>query len=318
METGKKAGVLMFCLLAALLLPFQALAAGNIDLDQTCSLTVTALYEQEPVAGMRFDAYQVATVDEYGEWTVTEAYQAYSEQLDIRGKQDEAWQKIAQTLARDILLDREKKGDDSAVTNAEGVAAFGGISRGLYLVIGSGVESGEFVYSTSPFFVMLPQQDPEHNTWDYQVTARAKLARGPRITDYEAVKIWKDEGHEEQRPESITLQLLCDGAVYDTVALPHEGAWKYTWNGLEANHHWTVAEMPVEGYRTEDIRQEENTFFVTNRYDEPEQTQNPAPAGGQMLPQTGQFWWPVPLLLAAGLLLVIAGLLLRRGNRHGR
>jgi len=30
------------------------------------------------------------------------------------------------------------------------------------------------------------------------------------------------------------------------------------------------------------------------------------------LPQTGQLWWPVPVLAALGVVLVISGLLLRR------
>jgi len=31
------------------------------------------------------------------------------------------------------------------------------------------------------------------------------------------------------------------------------------------------------------------------------------------IPQTGQLWWPVPLLLAGGLALIAAGLIRRRG-----
>lgn len=38
---------------------------------------------------------------------------------------------------------------------------------------------------------------------------------------------------------------------------------------------------------------------------------------GEKLPQTGQLWWPVPVLLAAGLLFVVLGLVRRRGNAHG-
>ena len=39
---------------------------------------------------------------------------------------------------------------------------------------------------------------------------------------------------------------------------------------------------------------------------------------GNKLPQTGQLWWPVPVLLAVGLLFVILGLLRRRGNADGK
>ena len=34
------------------------------------------------------------------------------------------------------------------------------------------------------------------------------------------------------------------------------------------------------------------------------------------LPQTGQLWWPVPLLAAAGLVCLILGVLSRKRSRH--
>lgn len=53
--------------------------------------------------------------------------------------------------------------------------------------------------------------------------------------------------------------------------------------------------------------------------DNPVGPNNPTGPGGPTgptLPQTGQLWWPVPVLLAAGLLLVVIGLLRRRGTDH--
>ena len=38
---------------------------------------------------------------------------------------------------------------------------------------------------------------------------------------------------------------------------------------------------------------------------------------GPRLPQTGQLWWPVPLLASAGAALMAAGILRRRGGRRG-
>ena len=42
-------------------------------------------------------------------------------------------------------------------------------------------------------------------------------------------------------------------------------------------------------------------------------TSTPPSSGRTSLPQTGQLWWPVPLMLAVGLLLIAIGLLRRRG-----
>ena len=56
----------------------------------------------------------------------------------------------------------------------------------------------------------------------------------------------------------------------------------------------------------------------TEKPDNPDKPDNPGKPGngvpGNKLPQTGQLWWPVPVLIAAGFLLIIFGLIRRR--RH--
>ena len=303
--------VLLSVIAMFLLLPMQALAAGSIDLSHAHSLTVTAVYAQNPISGMKFDAYLISTVDECGELTVLDRYRDFADELDIRGKNDEAWRQMAQVLAREISLDMNLKPSRSAVTDADGVAKFADISMGLYLIVGSGVEKDGYVYSTSPFFVMLPEQDPSGNTWNYHVVANAKPGREPVKADFEVIKIWKDDCHKDRRPKSITINLICDGEVYDTITLPHNGAWSYTWESLETNHEWTVTEKRENGYQDPKVQQEGNTFIVTNTCSKP--TTPPQP-DKPTLPQTGQLWWPVPVLIAAGLLFVVIGLVRRRGT----
>jgi LPXTG-motif cell wall-anchored protein len=44
---------------------------------------------------------------------------------------------------------------------------------------------------------------------------------------------------------------------------------------------------------------------------------NPDEPGTPALPQTGQFWWPVPLLAAGGMMLFVLGYVMRRReNTH--
>lgn len=47
--------LLLGLLAAALLLPVGASAAGSIDLGHTQSLTITAVYADMPISGLRFD-----------------------------------------------------------------------------------------------------------------------------------------------------------------------------------------------------------------------------------------------------------------------
>ena len=76
-----------------------------------------------------------------------------------------------------------------------------------------------------------------------------------------------------------------------------------------------------EGYKVT-VTQEGITFVMTNTWDEPEKPpkpgepeepgtdipEDPVPEGpGPKLPQTGQLWWPVPLLALAGRALCLVG-----------
>jgi putative collagen-binding protein len=123
------------------------------------------------------------------------------------------------------------------------------------------------------------------------------------------IKRWDDAGYEQKRPDTITVTLLKDGTVYDTRTISRTDSWQYTWSGLPRYNPdgteivWTIQENAVPGYISS-IRETGDTFILTNT---PEH---------QKLPQTGLLWWPVPVLAAAGLLLLILGTLLKRKNDH--
>lgn len=304
MKICKRLSALVLCLLVVLLIPLSARAMDNIDTSKPVSLTVNAAYGGTPIAGMHFDAYRISTVDNCGELTVTDAYKQFGADLDIRGKNDEAWQTMAQTLSGYIAQGGITP-TISAETGENGIASFTGIVQGLYLVIGKNVVKDGYVYSTSPFFVMLPEQNATGSSWNYNVTAKAKPGQEPVRADYEVIKIWKDKGYLLKRPTEITITLLCDGKEYEKVTLSKDNNWKYTWKDLDTNHTWTVTEAKVDGYEKPDIKQEGNTFTVTNTRESP---------NIPYLPQTGQLWWPVPVLIAAGLFFVLIGLLRRKGS----
>ena len=113
------------------------------------------------------------------------------------------------------------------------------------------------------------------------------------------VKIWDDRGYEDRRPGAVRVTLLQNGAAYDTVTLSAANGWQYTWENLPQYDNygeitWTLREAAVSGY-VSGVRQNGHTFVLTNT---PER---------QKLPQTGVLWWPVPVLAAAGLALLVAG-----------
>lgn len=309
-----------------MLLPSNVLAAGSIDLNREVSLTISYQDKEKatPLIGAKFNIYLVATVDEYGELTVAEAFKQFN--IDIRGKDDEAWKQLASTIEGYVLRDKIAAAD-SGITDSEGKVSFPAsgkkLTPGLYMVLGERHTQDQYRYDASPFMVMLPGQDQEVNEWVYDITSNAKF-ESERIPDEpvtitrKVLKVWKDTGHEKERPKEVIIQLLGDGEVYDTVTLNVDNNWGYTWSGLDDGREWTIVEKELEGY-TVAVAQEGVTFVVTNTYVEKTPSSNtsstPTNSGKTNLPQTGQLWWPVPVLVCAGLLLIVVGLIRRGAGR---
>ena len=312
---------ILLLLLLATLLP-QALAAGRVDLNRELRLNLSYQKDGVALAGAQVSIYRVAEMDETGALTAAKEFSGFS--VDIRGKNDEKWRELAATLEAAVLRDKMQP-FASGKTDADGKLSFpqkgaAKLTPGLYLVRTERLQQGGYWYDNAPFFVMLPEQDEKSNEWVYDVTANAKPEKTPIPAQPETVvrkvlKVWQDAGHESLRPKSIIVQLIRgDGVVWDTVTLSEQNSWRYTWEGLDASYRWTVAEITPEGYRGT-VTQEGITFVLTNTYSGTQPPETPStPSKPGRLPQTGQLWWPVLALTAAGLACVAVGLLRRRGS----
>lgn len=331
MKTRKHIVTALLSVLAVLLLlPVQAMAAGSIDTGRDVSLTISYQDGNTPLTGAGFDLYMIATVDEYGELTTAEAFRQFN--VDIRGKDDAAWKALASTLEGYVLRDGIAP-TDSGKTDQQGLLTFPNqaerLEQGLYLVLGHRHTQSGRIYDATPFMVLLPTQDKEANDWLYDVIVKPKHESRPEPENPDdntitrkVLKVWADEGHEKERPKEVIVQLLRDGKVYETVTLNAANNWRYTWEDLDDRYQWTIVEKELEDY-TVTVTREGVTFVVTNTYtentpDEPTPTDptpptQPGNPGKPTLPQTGQLWWPVPVLMAAGLLFVVIGLIRRRG-----
>ena len=336
--------VLLSVAAVLLLLPAHSRAAGKIDPQQDVTLTLSCQSGDTALKGASFDIYLVAAVDEYGALTAEQAFEAFP--VDIHGENDEAWKTLASTLEGYVLRDGIAP-TDSGKTDGQGLLTFptgeSRLKQGLYLVLGQRHAQDGFYYDPAPFMVMLPALNQEENVWNYHVTADPKydsefIPVVPSEITRKVLKVWKDGGYENLRPDGIVVQLLCDDQVFDTVVLSAANHWRYTWASLSGDHQWTVVEGELKGY-TVQVSQEGITFVVTNSFrgetpqqpGEPESPEGPGelppgsgettefpdePVPGAQLPQTGQLWWPVPMLIAAGLALIVAGLLRRKGAQH--
>ena len=118
------------------------------------------------------------------------------------------------------------------------------------------------------------------------------------------VKVWNDKGYEDERPVSIQVHLLRNDVIWDTHTLTESNDWQYTWEELPARDDngteiaWSVQEATVEGYFPSYTEMGEH-ILISNSIIKPS------------LPQTGVLWWPVPVLVAMGLLMLILGKMMK-------
>ena len=247
MKIKKRITVVLCSLITALLFPLIVSAAGSIDTGREVQLNISYQDEAVALSGAAFDIYRVASVDESGELTPVAPFEQYH--VEIRGKNDAAWKTLASTLEGYVLRDNITPAD-SGTTDEQGILTFPNqtkrLEQGLYLVLGHRHTQGGRIYEAASSMVLLPTQDKDKNDWLYEITVDPKHASQPEpgdnTTTRKVLKVWKDEGHEKNRPGEILIQLLQDGKVYDTVKLNAANNWRYTWEALDEQHTWTVVE----------------------------------------------------------------------------
>lgn len=305
--------VVLITLLAA-----QTAAVGPISPDQEVSLELLCQSNGTALVGAEFSIYHVASVDASGNLTPTRTVEAYENFLSDLAEAD--WPGIVSTLEGFFLRDNVPPTDQGA-TDENGQLHFPRqaerLEQGLYLVTGSCHEQDGFVYEMQSFLVMLPTLDQANDVWVYHVPVKPKYTREELPEEpsekIRVLKIWDDRGFKQERPPEIQVQLLCDGEVYDTVTLNRENSWSHIWEHLEHGHRWMIVELAPEGYKVV-VTQNGSIFTVTNTKEGPPPPTEPGPPD---LPNTGQLTWPIPVLIIAGLLLILAGLLRRRGSEYG-
>ncbi len=318
MKQLKRAAYLFCAVMFLLIMAGQVFASEIVNPDKDVTLTITSIWDQKSIPGMEYELYLVSTFDENGKLTPSAEFRTYAQKLDIKGKNDEAWHTLAQELDDAFIAGKISAQPADAVTsNENGITKFPSqgkkLVKGLYLLRGTSVEYDGFVYTTAPSFISLPRFDMDGQDWEYDVSISPKIARKSLREDLKVIKVWDDNGKTTKRPNTITIRLKRDGVEHDVITLPKNGRWEYTWEDLETRYHWTVEEDKVEGYKDPSITRDGNVFKVVNTI-KSSSTSTPTPK--PTLPQTGQLWWPVPILICFGLLLVIIGMIRRKEEMY--
>ena len=171
----------------------------------------------------------------------------------------------------------------------------------------------------------------------------------PSYTSLTVNKEWiLDDGGEA--PASVTVELLRNNSVYEEVTLDEDNDWSHTWTGLDGRYNWKVREADVPDGFTAEVSHRGTTWTITNddipedpetppeepdEPDEPDTPEDPVTPdepdvpdtpdtpdepntpNEPTLPQTGQNWRLVWILAITGAVLVLVGILGKKGY-HGK
>ena len=311
------------------LFPKQIFAQPAIDMDAVAGLTIVFRDGETVMRDASFDVYRIGDVHDDGNISLNETYAHYP--INLQPEDSQAWRGTATALKGYILQDNLKP-DFPGKIDAQGELNFNQLSCGVYFVVGDRYEYEGNAYESEPVFAILPARDQAGDSWSYHLTVEPKteiipLPESPEeeYTMRKVLKVWEDDEADDNRPKTVTVDLLRNGAVYDTVKLSEDCHWSHTWNRLEKKYSWTIVERPVEAY-TVTVDRENKTFVLTNTFEENSETKEPDPEpkpepehgnDEDTLPLTGQPWIVCILLFAVGLLFVVVGLLCKRGEQDG-
>lgn len=299
-------GLVMLVLACVLFQPFTASADELALMPGSCSLVLEYSRDGQGFTGLEISIYRVAEIYEDGSYALTAPFDVYPVKIhDIQSQME--WREAADTLAAYIEADQLEP-TSTALTDEQGRAYFSELETGLYLVreVSGRNEEGICVFENFLLFLPTPNAD---GTASFDVQAKPKSTvipePEPEEITYQVLKLWKDEGSQNQRPASITVDILKNGEVQETVVLDTANNWSYTWTVPKGDDVWTVVERDVpEGY-TVVITSNQTIFTITNTGEPPEPT----------TPETGDTF-PLQLCIlamcASGIMLIVLGIWRKR------
>lgn len=297
----------LICLLMLIVLPFSAFAA---DSGKTGSLAISLVVNDEYISDLTFNIYRVADEN----YQPVGKYSAYP--VIIKGLSADELGAAAETLAGYTQRDNIPSVQTRS-TNEFGYLRFDNLQRGIYLVVGNIYINGDAICCPVPFLASMPSTDADGNVlYDIVAAPKFDVLLANQLLVRNVKKVWSDSGYERVRPAQITVQLLKDGIVADEVALNESNNWSYSWADLAPTSVWRVVEKTVPDGYTVAVKNQNRIFTVTNTltnkdiFDTTDTSGNPSPT----LPQTGQLWWPVPVLLCVGAVMLFVGVYISRKN----
>lgn len=180
------------------------------------------------------------------------------------------------------------------VTDSNGNIKFNDLDLGLYLIVQS---KQTLNYSNIDSFLIYTPAII-NNKWSYDIEATPKVDLY-RLFDLSVKKVWNV--NDNNIPKQVTIELLKNDEVIDSVILNKENNWEHTWVQIEESDAYSVREINIPIDFTATYRKENNVFIVTNT---------------KTLIQTGNMPWIIYSLAISGLIFISFGYILQKRQNH--
>ena len=327
--------VTMIAVCSWLLAPASVYAYEDMDMSRNGNGSLTL---QLPAPSSNVKLYFVADMDGQTHITMKDEYKALGVTIDDADTADD-WASKAAILSNQLI------GTDiqpmTTATDENNQAVFKDLSFGIYLVVVDECKNESTSYKVTPNFVSVPYST-DGETWIYDVSATVKYEAEPTSPPpppgkdkYIVKKLWTKDGTGTTRPTEIKVRILKDGNEVETVSLNKNNSWTYSWETEADGAKWEVQEVSLPSNYTLDKLdgpyKDDKTgvfyFTLTNKYLTPTPTPktkitptpttkvNKTPTPTHKVPKTGDdqnILLPVIGVLAAGLVLVLLGMNIRR------
>ncbi len=268
---------ILLCVMLTFVAAFTCSAVEQPDVNRECSVTFTMKYANSAVAGGSLTIYRV------GEVKIENADAGFELTYDFAasGVSLDNFDDIQ--LARELeafVAEHSVNEFSTKYIDDSGVVSFYNLPVGLYLVVQNTAASG--YKAISPFLISLPYL--ENGVYKYDLTAEPKTQIEPE--------------NETTNPVTTTEPVNTTNPITTT-------------EPVETTEPENVTD-PVTTTNPENITEPETT---TEPDSKPESTTTPVSEPTSDIPKTGQLWWPVPMLVCIGLVLIIIGFGINRRKR---
>lgn len=280
-------------------------AVVSAESDKT--LTLICRKDDITLAGMRWNLYKVGE-RQNDEFVLTGDFAYYPVNLhDMSADNISVAAKTLEAYAAADQIPTVATGR----TDKNGELKFNELDPGLYLATGKILQVDNVYYVPSALLIEVGE-----NGGSFAYDAYPKFyydVMDSRVKSYTVRKVWiGDEDNKQLRPASITVDIYKDDVLDDTVILDESNNWQYQWVDLESASEWYVVERDIPQNYEVSIENNMTQYLIKNSYiktiDETTTTLIQTTTSAETkLPQTGQLWWPVPLLGASGLLMIGIG-----------